>query len=90
MIDDTPSVSPPLQQNYDKSVNWENEVLKLDSWSEVLSPIQLEKRNKINKEINEVNTRINQLISEYGSETIFEGDSCVLFELGSKKVAGII
>lgn len=68
-----------------RNIDWENECLKLQSWNEDLSPAQLQKRDKILKEIEEVNNRVTQLIYEFkSSETLHEGDNCILYELGTK------
>ncbi|GJQ70106.1 hypothetical protein Trydic_g22577 [Trypoxylus dichotomus] len=63
-----------------KNIGWKEETLKLEVWTEDLSPAQLEIRNKSRSEIEDINTRLDKLLKETTSEVIFEGDNTALYE----------
>lgn len=80
-----------LEKNLEKhrpgAINWDTETLKLECWTEELSPTQIERRMKVNKELEEVQSKIDKLLKENGAEIVYEGESCSLMDLGNLQLA---
>lgn len=75
-----------------KSVNCNEETLKLDAWVEELSPEQLSYHNRNKKEMDDLNNALQKLLKDTPSDAIFEGSNSALYELEhqvTNNVAGI-
>lgn len=64
-----------------KPVESSSQVLQLDAWPEELSEAQLEKHRQNESQIKELDLQVQQLITKYNAEIIYESESCSLYDL---------
>lgn len=73
-----------------KSIGCDEETLKLEAWSEDLAPAQLEKQRVAEEEWKSLNSKLEKLIKDSGTEVIYEGDTCMAYEIGKQQQPELI
>ncbi|KAF2881666.1 hypothetical protein ILUMI_24523 [Ignelater luminosus] len=64
-----------------KSVNPTEESLRLETWTEELSEVQLAAHAKVNQELKELNNKIELLTKQVSAEIIYQSENCTALEL---------
>lgn len=65
-----------------KTIRHGEETLSLEAFPEDLSPVQLALHEKIDKELQEMNSRIDQIMKQTGAQILYQGEACTMLQVG--------
>lgn len=58
------------------------DTLQLDVWPEELDSVQQAVHDKIDKELQEMNSRIDLLVKQSGAQILYQGEACSAYQIG--------
>lgn len=64
-----------------KTITDGEETLKLESWAEELSPAQRKMHEKLDNDLKEMNSRIEQLVKKTGAQVLYQTDTCSVYQV---------
>lgn len=65
-----------------KTIKYGEETLNMEAFVEDLSPVQRALHDKLDSEIKQMNTQIEQIMKQTGAQVIYKGDHCQVLQVG--------